>query len=71
MGDGPTLYVSGTGKTVDFHGVVILNCENGKAAWLAAGNFFQGAADPDRLADEVVPAEAMRRAHEVFCPPSR
>ena len=69
IGGQTDVYIHGEGKTVEFDGVLSMNCEaGGSQVWLAAGNFFEGELDSDALANRVVPAVVVTKARALYCP---
>lgn len=60
------VYIRGEGKTVDFDGVVSINCDSGSGFfWKTASNF--GEPLDERGINESVPLIAVAHAKEIFC----
>lgn len=64
-GSSPELTIRGEGKTVEFSGVIQLNCENGKYFW-HSGNLFQEPLSTQEIGD-LVPEQAVRAMVRIFC----
>ncbi|MCK0128708.1 hypothetical protein [Erythrobacter sp. F6033] len=64
-GSSPELTIRGEGKTVEFSGVIQLNCENGKYFW-HSGNLFQEPLSDEEIRN-LVPNQAVRAMVRIFC----
>lgn len=58
--------ITGEGKTVDFSGVISMNCENGKYFWKSASNFRRPLVDKQAIEDKV-PDQIHRNVYKLFC----
>ena len=61
----PELTIRGEGKTINFSGVIQLNCENGKYFWSTSSNFDKSL--KREQVDQIVPEPAVRAAKRIFC----
>ena len=62
------IYISGQGKTSDFHGIVHLNCDSGSGySWVTASNFNNNCLTEADFND-IVPIQALSVAFQKFCP---
>lgn len=57
--------ITGEGKTVDFVGLLSINCENGKHTWRGTQNFDRTLGEQET--DEIVPPQVIKNAHKLFC----
>lgn len=60
------LTITGEGKTVDFSGVISMNCNNGKYYWKTATN-FQTALSGEKDLMAVVPDQVHKNVYKLFC----
>ncbi len=65
MEPSPHLTIRGEGKTVEFSGVITLNCENGRYYWDNGSDF--GTPIPEDEIDNYVPQPVHRALHRIFC----
>ena len=54
------VYINGEGKTVDFYGILSVNCENSNSYWISAKNF-------EVEDSSVVPQKVVMGAAFLFC----
>lgn len=57
--------IRGDGKTVDFTGLLSMNCENGKNFWRGTQN-FNTPLDEEEV-NETVPKQVIRNVYKLFC----
>lgn len=57
--------IRGEGKTIDFAGVLSMNCTNGRYLWMGTHNFI----DPisEEKTKRLVPLQVTRNAYRLFC----
>ncbi len=60
------IQIKGEGKTVDFSGIVIINCANGRHVWKSASNFGTVLKLPVEI-QELVPPQVIQNATRLFC----
>ena len=60
------LTIRGEGKTVDFVGVLSMNCDNGKYFWRGVENFYTVIRNDKEIA-EVVPTPVIKNVYKLFC----
>lgn len=65
MDPSPHLTVRGEGKTVEFSGVITLNCENGRYLWETGSDFGTPIAKAE--IDDYVPQPVHRAMYRIFC----
>lgn len=65
--NGAEMTIIGEGKTVDFYGVLHINCENKKFHWKSASNFGE-ALNRARSIEQSVPNAVVTNATRAFCP---
>lgn len=58
--------IRGEGKTVDFVGMLSINCSNGKYFWAGTQNFIDPITEIE--AEEIVPKQVITNAIRLFCP---
>jgi hypothetical protein len=61
-----SIQIKGEGKTVEFSGIVIINCANGRHVWKSASNFGTALKQPGEI-QELVPPQVMQNAAQLFC----
>lgn len=60
------LTITGEGKTVDFRGIISMNCENGKFHWVTASNFGKSI-EGDSNISMIVPKQVTKNIYKLFC----
>ena len=65
MEPSPELTIRGEGKTVEFSGVIVLNCSNYKYVWRGGANF--GEPLTEEQIKSLVPEPAIRATTRIFC----
>jgi len=58
--------IRGEGKTVDFSGVLSMNCMNGKHYWVTASNFSSQIASDEEI-ERLVPKEVISNVYKLYC----
>jgi hypothetical protein len=62
------VYISGSGKTVTFNGVLQLNCQSASGySWLTASSSYGALGISERELNMIVPIQAVSAAFTVFC----
>lgn len=61
----PELTIRGEGKTIEFSGVISLNCESGGYYWETSSDFQNPLSESETK--KVVPIQAIRAARRIFC----
>ncbi|MFN3701781.1 MAG: hypothetical protein ACK4VI_09735 [Alphaproteobacteria bacterium] len=61
------VYISGQGKTVNFEGILDLNCDSlSNSSWTAASNFYKPVFEEDDFS-KIVPFQVMTGVFREFC----
>lgn len=58
--------IMGEGKTVDFSGIISMNCSNGKYYWRSVSNFGDAITDDIEI-KRLVPDQIRKNIYKLFC----
>lgn len=66
--DQANVYIKGEGKTVDFDGVMSINCDSASGYFWLTGSFWGGETPAtEQLYNENIPTEVIAGARQLFC----
>ncbi len=58
--------IRGEGKTVDFSGILSMNCKNGRHYWVTASNFGGQISSVDKI-EKLVPEQVIKNVYKLYC----